>query len=51
MPWYYLRILVILFFGLSFFNDPVMANNVLEAQKMLTRLGYAPGPIDGGYGN
>jgi hypothetical protein len=27
-----------------------MANNVLEAQKMLTKLGYAPGPIDGGYG-
>ncbi|MDA8802801.1 peptidoglycan-binding protein [Amylibacter sp.] len=50
MLWYYLRILVILFFGLISFNDPVMANNVLEAQKMLTKLGYAPGPIDGGYG-
>ena len=51
MLWYYLRILVILFFGLSFFSDPVMANNVLEAQKMLTKLGYAPGPIDGSYGS
>ena len=50
MLWYYLRILVILFFGLISFNDPVMANNVLEAQKMLTKLGYAPGPIDGAYG-
>jgi hypothetical protein len=50
MLWYYLRILVILFFGLISFNDPVMANNVLEAQKMLTKLGYAPGPIDGSYG-
>ena len=51
MLWYYLRILVILFFGLISFNDPVMANNVLEAQKMLTKLGYAPGPIDGSYGS
>jgi hypothetical protein len=50
MLWYYLRILVILFFGLSFFSDPVTANNVLEAQKLLTKLGYAPGPIDGAYG-
>ena len=50
MLWYYLRILVILFFGLSFFSNPVIANNVLEAQKMLTKLGYAPGPIDGAYG-
>ena len=51
MLWYYLRILVILFFGLISFSDPVMANNVLEAQKMLTKLGYAPGPIDGAYGD
>jgi peptidoglycan hydrolase-like protein with peptidoglycan-binding domain len=29
----------------------VTANNVLEAQKMLTKLGYAPGPIDGSYGD
>jgi peptidoglycan hydrolase-like protein with peptidoglycan-binding domain len=50
MHWYYLRILVILFYGISFFSDPVIANNVLEAQKMLTKLGYAPGPIDGAYG-
>ena len=50
MLWYYLRILVILFYGISFFSDPVIANNVLEAQKMLTKLGYAPGPIDGAYG-
>ena len=50
MLWNYLRILVILFFGLISFNDPVMANNVLEAQKMLTKLGYAPGAIDGAYG-
>jgi hypothetical protein len=50
MLWYYFRILVILFFGLSFFSNPVIANNVLEAQKMLTKLGYAPGPIDGAYG-
>ena len=28
-----------------------MANNVLEAQKMLTKLGYAPGPVDGSYGS
>ena len=51
MLWYYLRILVILFFGLISFNNIVMANNVLEAQKMLTKLGYAPGPIDGSYGS
>ena len=51
MLWYYLRILVILFFGLISFNDPVMANNVLETQKMLAKLGYAPGPIDGSYGS
>ena len=50
MLWYYLRILVILFFGLISFSDPVIANNVLEAQKMLTKLGYAPGPIDGANG-
>ena len=50
MLWYYLRILLILFFGLSFFSNPMIANNVLEAQKMLTKLGYAPGPIDGAYG-
>jgi hypothetical protein len=50
MLWYYLRVLVILFFGLSFFSNPVIANNVLEAQKLLTKLGYAPGPIDGAYG-
>ena len=50
MLWNYLRVLVILFFGLISFNDPVMANNVLEAQKMLTKLGYAPGAIDGAYG-
>jgi hypothetical protein len=37
MLWYYLRILVILFFGLSFFSDPVTANNVLEAQKVVNK--------------
>ena len=50
MLWNYLRVLAILFFGLSFLSGPVKANNVLEAQKMLTKLGYAPGPIDGAYG-
>ena len=50
MLWNYLRVLAILFFGLSFLSGPVIANNVLEAQEILTKLGYTPGPTDGRYG-
>ena len=50
MLWNSLRVLAILFFGLSFLSGPVIANNVLEAQEILTKLGYTPGPTDGRYG-
>lgn len=32
------------------FGTPTFANDVLTAQKLLTKLGYNPGPIDGSYG-
>ena len=39
---------------LSFFfltlGTPTLANDVLTAQQLLTKLGYNPGPIDGSYG-
>ena len=38
----------ILFLGI--FSAPLYADNVLLAQELLTKLGYAPGPIDGSYG-
>ena len=41
------------FILLSFFlmfGTPTFANDVLTAQKLLTKLGYNPGPIDGSYG-
>ena len=50
MLWYGLKFSSICILTISFFSNPVNANDVLEAQKMLTKLGYAPGPIDGAYG-
>ncbi|GEM_PF-4186615 len=32
------------------FGTPTLANDILTAQKLLTKLGYNPGPIDGSYG-
>ena len=48
---YGLKFLVFVILTISFFSCPINANNVLEAQKMLTKLGYAPGPIDGSFGD
>ena len=44
---YGLKFLAFVTLTISFFSNPINANNVLEAQKMLTKLGHAPGPIDG----
>ena len=33
------------------FSAPTFANDILTAQKLLTKLGHNPGPIDGTYGN
>ena len=32
-------------------STPTFANEMLTAQKLLTKLGYSPGPIDGTFGN
>jgi hypothetical protein len=48
---YSLKFLVFVILTISFFSSPINANNVLEAQKMLTKLGHAPGPIDGSFGD
>ncbi len=47
---YGLKFLAFVILTISFFSNPINANNVHEAQKMLTKLGYAPGPVDGAYG-
>ena len=41
---------VLIFLTISFLAKPVIANDILTAQRLLTELGYAPGPIDGAYG-
>jgi len=43
--------LVFVLLMLSFLSKPVDANDVLTAQKLLTKIGYTPGPIDGSYGS
>ncbi|MDC1376723.1 peptidoglycan-binding protein [Amylibacter sp.] len=48
---YGLKFLAFVTLTISFFSNPINANNVLEAQKMLTKLGHAPGPIDGSFGD
>ena len=48
---YSLKFLAFVILTISFFSSPINANNVLEAQKMLTKLGHAPGPIDGSFGD
>ena len=45
-----LKFLVLIFLTISFLAKPVIANDILTAQRLLTELGYAPGPIDGAYG-
>ena len=50
MLWYVFRVLVFAILTIGFFNNPVTANDVLKAQKLLTKLGYTPGPTDGRYG-
>ena len=46
----FLKILVLIFLTICFFTKPVVANDISIAQKLLTDLGYAPGPIDGSFG-
>ena len=43
------KILVILPFVVMLASQ-VLANSVVQSQRMLNRLGYNPGPIDGAYG-
>ena len=50
MLWYVFRVLVFVLLTIGFFNNPVTANDVFKAQKLLTKLGYTPGPTDGRYG-
>ena len=45
-----LKFLVLIFLTISFLAKPVIANDILTAQRLLTELGYALGPIDGAYG-
>ena len=45
-----LKFLVLIFLTISFLAKPVIANDILTAQRLLTELGYAPGSIDGAYG-
>ena len=47
---YVFRVLVFAILTIGFFNNPVTANDVFKAQKLLTKLGYTPGPTDGRYG-
>ena len=43
------KILVILTFIVTL-ASPALANSVVQSQRMLNRLGYNAGPIDGAYG-
>ena len=45
-----LRFLILIFLSIGFLAKPVIANDIFTAQRLLTELGYAPGPIDGAYG-
>ena len=47
---YSLRFLALIFLTISFLTKPIAANDIFTAQRLLTELGYAPGPIDGAYG-
>ena len=44
------NIFSILFLYLSVFCFPANANTILNSQRILTQLGFKPGPIDGAYG-
>jgi len=50
MLWYVFRVLVFVLLTIGFLTKPVIANDIFTAQRLLTELGYAPGPIDGAYG-
>jgi hypothetical protein len=50
MFWYGFRVLVFVLLTICFVSKPVLANDISIAQKLLTDLGYAPGPIDGSFG-
>jgi len=45
-----LKFLLLIFLSIGFLAKPVIANDIFTAQRLLTELGYAPGPIDGAYG-
>jgi len=45
-----LKFLILIFLSIGFLAKPVIANDIFTAQRLLTELGYAPGPIDGAYG-
>ena len=47
---YCLRLLILIFLIFNIQTLSVAANDVLTTQKLLTELGYNPGPIDGSYG-
>ena len=50
MFWYGFRVLVFVLLTICFVSKPILANDISIAQKLLTDLGYAPGPIDGSFG-
>ena len=50
MFWHGFRVLVFVLLTICFVSKPVLANDISIAQKLLTDLGYAPGPIDGSFG-
>ena len=45
-----IKFLILIFLSIGFLTKPVIANDIFTAQRLLTELGYAPGPIDGAYG-
>lgn len=45
-----LKFLILIFLSIGFLVKPVIANDIFTAQRLLTELGYAPGPRDGAYG-
>jgi len=45
-----LKFSILIFLSIGFLAKPVIANDIFTAQRLLTELGYAPGPIDGAYG-
>ena len=46
-----IKFLIFIFLSIGFLTKPVIANDIFTAQRLLTELGYAPGPIDGAYGD